>query len=175
MTRRTALVLFGLAVCLVSSVGERVGAAPVPKHLMKEPENPDLDALQGEWLLAGVVHDGTVLPAGTVREIQLTLEVRGTVMAVTFPKANSRLAATLKFDLNTNSRRLTFDDQKQTDLKDNPKNLADVEKWSAAIYKLEDDTFVLATQNGNTGGVPKDFVSVPGSDAVVLTFTRVKK
>lgn len=99
MTRRAALVLFGLAVCLVSSVGERVGAAPVPKHLMKEAQNPDLDAMQGEWALVGIGVGERSIDSDTVRDMKGTLQVCGNLAGMKAWSREKKIAvATLKLD-----------------------------------------------------------------------------
>ena len=87
MTRGAALVLFGLAICFVSSVEGRGAAAPVPKHLMKEPAN-ESEQLQGRWELvsARLVDDGDL-----AREMKMVAEFRGNDFTATVDRAGIRV------------------------------------------------------------------------------------
>jgi uncharacterized protein (TIGR03067 family) len=175
VTRFAALIVFGIVAAVVSSAGGIAGAAPVPKHLMKEAENPDLAALQGKWVLTGLALDGTPLTADTLAQIEMSFEFRGNTLVMTAAKQNLRSTATLKVDASANPRRVTFADDKVTDLDGKPVNNPSAGKMGTALYKLEGDTFVLATKADGKDGVPENFVAAPGSNTVVLTLKRVKK
>ena len=51
---------------LVVAFGSMSSAAPVPKHLLKTPENPDLTAMQGKWKLTDVAFGGQSLDRKSV-------------------------------------------------------------------------------------------------------------
>jgi uncharacterized protein (TIGR03067 family) len=172
--RTASLALFGIAVAVVSSV--RVGtAAPVPKHLMKEP--PDLAALRGTWTLTGLRLEGTELPVEIIRQVALTLEFRENTAVMTSVPQKRRTTATVKLDATTKPRRMTFGNESTTDLDGKPVKGAG-ESMGTVIYKIDGDTLVLAgiAQVGDKKpeGVADDFVGKPGSNVAVLTFKRVK-
>jgi uncharacterized protein (TIGR03067 family) len=169
MIRGAALVLFGLAVGFVSSGGSWVAAAPVPKHLMKEPENPDLAALQGKWILTGVALDGTALPAP-----EMILEVNGNTFVTVDVRGKLRMTAAAELGATTNPRRVTFGDWKSTDLDGKPRANPG-SAMGLGIYKLESGAFVLAVKCDNKDPAPADFTANPGSKTCTMTFTRAKK
>ena len=174
--RTAALGLFGVVIALVGSAGGLpVAAAPVPKHLMKEPENPDLALLQGKWKLTRIAFGGMDLTGEVLDQVDMSLEVRGDALVVTAAKQNMRSTTTLKLDTNKNPRRIIFADGKATDLEGKPINNPGAEKMGTAIYKIEGDTFVMAAMVDGKAGVPADFGGGQNTDVAVMTFTRVKK
>lgn len=179
MTRGAALVLFGLAICFVSSVGGRGAAAPVPKHLMKEPDHPDLVALQGKWELTGLAALGYVNPPEGVARLQMTAEFGGDVVAVTSAGERQRTTATARFDRNAKPRRMTFTGAKTTDLDGKP--LDGPAMWwpHAVIYRFEGDTLVLAAlavrDPKKFGEFPTNFACDASSKSALLTFKLVRK
>jgi uncharacterized protein (TIGR03067 family) len=173
--RTAALDLFGVVIALVGFAGGPVAAAPVPKHLMKEPENPDLAALQGKWKLTRIGFGGMDLTGDVLDQIDMSLEVRGDTLVMTAAKQNLRSTTTVKLDANSKPRRITFADSKATDLEGKPVNNPGAEKMGIAIYKVEGDTFVFAAKTDGKAGIPEDFGGGPNTDTAVMTFTRVKK
>jgi uncharacterized protein (TIGR03067 family) len=173
MTRVAALGVVGLAVAFVSAVGDRAGAAPVPKHSMLEVENADLAALQGKWALSGVAVNGSRVEIDRANE-GTTLEVCGAKFVYTLKQI--RTTGTLKLDTTTSPRRLSFLDCQPT-IDGKPIELANQPKEGGKIYKIDGDTLVTAGRAN--GGLPADFDgSRNGPDdpkTVTSTFTRVKK
>src|SRR5262245_49033366 len=60
------------SVFLAGSASGFAGAAPVPKHLMKEPENTEQSKLQGKWKLESLRLGEMALPAGAAGNVELT-------------------------------------------------------------------------------------------------------
>ncbi len=65
---------------LVVAFGSMSSAAPVPKHLLKTPENPDLTAMQGKWKLTDVAFGGQSRGADFATQLELSLEFRENAM-----------------------------------------------------------------------------------------------
>ena len=169
--RTAALILFAAIVPVA-------GAAPVPKHLMKEAENPDLAALQGKWTITGIALDGTELPADLIAGLNLTFEFKGDTAVLTNPTQKETVTATVKLDLTAKPRRITFSNEKTTDLDGKPTK-ADAKSLGTLIYKIDGDTLVVAgradSPDKKAVGAPDDFVGKPGSNTATLTFKRVTK
>ncbi|AMV28977.1 hypothetical protein VT84_31575 [Gemmata sp. SH-PL17] len=160
-------------VLLVVLVGP-TPAAPVPKHLMKEGEHPDLAALQGKWSLTDIGLNGTSLGPVILDQLEVTTEVRDNTVAITLSKLNARLSGTFKLDTNASPRRLTSTDMKETDLNGKPSATLAPEAF-VMIYKIEGDTLVLAINTGDQKEAPKGFSGKDGETVASLTFTRAKK
>ncbi len=91
--RTRAVVLFGLAAGLVSAPG--VGtAAPVPKHLLKEPQS-DRARLQGKWKVEALKVDGKVRqnPAA------MTVEFHGDEYVATTGATGRKTVAAVKYGI----------------------------------------------------------------------------
>ncbi len=160
-------------VLLVVLIGS-AHAAPVPKHLMKEGDHPDLAALQGKWRLTDIALNGTSLGPGILDQVEATTEVLDNTVAITLSKLNARLSGTFKLDTNASPRRLTSTDMKETDLNGKPSATLDPEPF-VMIYKIEGDTLVLAINTGDQKEAPKGFSGKDGESTASLTFTRAKK
>ena len=151
--RMLALALFATAATFVVSGGPMV-AAPVPKHLMKDAENPDLAAMQGEWELTTMNVDGESMSA-----LEATLEVRGNISRTTIGHLHSSCVFTL--DTTNNPRRMISLDST------NPNAKATV-----AIYKIEGDTLTIADCRDYPEKPPEEF---SGEGITALIYTRVRK
>lgn len=173
--RNMILILSSVAAAFMTTAGAPIVAAPVPKHLMKEPENPDFAALQGKWTLTNLSFAGMQLQGDTLAQIEMTVEFKGDILVMTAAKQNMRSTTPVKFDTNTKPRRLIFGEGKATDLEGKPIDNPGAEKMGIAIYRVEGDTFIMAAKANGKEGVPEGFDGKADSDVAILTFTRVKK
>lgn len=162
-------VALAVVLALLAPLAHAGRAAPVPKE--KPPENPDLAAMQGQWVLTDMKFNGLSLGADFAKDLKLTMEIKGDTCVTVGEKFKQRITANMVFDRDANPRRLTHTNSKETDLDGNPVRDRDVNPTSRAIYKLAGDTLTVA---GFMDGkeFPKDFV---GKDVAVMVFTRVKK
>ncbi len=162
--RLVALALLGLVVGSVAS------AAPVPKQ--KALDNPDLAAMQGAWKLTDVSFNGNSTGDKFAADLELTMEFRGDTATTVGKKYKQRITHTVALDVNTNPRRLTMSDSKETDLDGKPVENADAKKTHAAIYKIDGDTLTTASFIDAETEVPKGFAD---KGVISMTYTRVKK
>ncbi len=78
-------------------------AAPIPKHLMKNNENPDLAVLQGKWKsLAGIFEASAMAIPKTSADN--TVEFQGDKVVQTTGATKRQTIATVKFDRNSRPR-----------------------------------------------------------------------
>ncbi len=155
-----------LTVGLLASSGR---AAPVPKQ--KAPDNPDLAAMQGKWVLADVRFNGNSLGADFAADLKLTMEIKGDTSVTVGEKFKQRVTADLVFDRDASPRRLTYANSKDTDLDGKPVQDRDAKPTNRVIYKIDGDMLTIGGfMDGNEW--PKDFV---GKGVMVMIFKRVKK
>ena len=147
-------------------------AAPVPNHLKKGDNNPDRAALQGKWTLETISVDGKRLSNDT---LDMELEFRGDALISASTSQNHQGIGTVTFDLTTKPRRMVFGASKVTDINGKPKNDPDAAKGGVVIYKIDGDTFIMASNGKSPGVCPESFEGKNGSLTVVMTFKRVKK
>src|SRR5262245_36609083 len=107
--RFTAFVLFVASGVLVASAGP-VASAPVPKHLMKEPEG-DKGKLQGKWKLQSL-RLGEQDLGNIAASIEMVLEFRDDKMTFTVkqPGANNQMqksTATVALDSKAKHLKMT--------------------------------------------------------------------
>jgi uncharacterized protein (TIGR03067 family) len=113
----------------------------------------DLQRAQGHWVVAELVADGAVAPAGDVANLKL--RITGNDFAVDAPEGPQQ--GTLKFDESTNPKSLEVTTLSGDEV--------------AAIYELNDSTLrVCYAPNG--GSRPKAFKSTDGSGVTLITFKR---
>jgi len=162
---RTAALLFliAAAVLLLGNSGSPASAAPVPKHLMKEPENTELAKLQGKWKFESLRIGGRSVPRGP----GLTLEIRGDKVLYTsgdlVTTADIKLEAAdgVKWFKATNSQRVDGDGK--------------------PIGKAEDGTYGYLI-DGNTltmaMGIERNQVDAdpakPTDKTILMVLTRIK-
>jgi len=168
--RILSLVLFGGALVVVSALGARVVAAPVPKHLMKTPEG-DKVKLQGKWKVEVMKMGGTDLLGGP--NIQMAIEFRGDALTVTADIGGvaQTTTATVKHDTGAGVKRFTTTETRTVD-KDGKRAGAD-EKDESFAYAFDGDKLVLAVHPEGEKTPPVDPLK-PGPGDVVLVLTRIK-
>ena len=148
------LALFTLVATLAVCADSHTTAAPVPKHLMKEAENPDLAAMQGKWELISANLDGE-----SRKPADATLEIRDNRGKIVDEHSNSTFIFTL--DTTTNPRRMISLDSTDRHA-----------KAIVAIYKIEGDTLTIADRRDDPEKPPEEF---SGEGITALIYTRVRK
>jgi uncharacterized protein (TIGR03067 family) len=164
-------VLSGFALMFAGSMGV---AAPVPKHLMKEAENPDQAKLQGKWKLESVGIGGMPVPGnpnGPNGGLDITLEFRGDKL--TAGGMGTTLVSKIKLDTIEGVKRCTTFDALQLGQDGKPDEKKDGEAFG---YVVDGDKLTIAVRvdpagdKANMVGNP----SKPNTDTVLMVFTRVK-
>src|SRR5437763_62584 len=116
--RTFALVLFAAVAVIVSSVGKPAAAAPVPKHLMKEPET-DKAKLQGKWKLQSLKLGEMELGPDLIGTLEMVFELRGDTLTATVNAAGTvqKSTATVKYPAagGTGPKRISMTDAKTVD------------------------------------------------------------
>ncbi len=165
--RFVALALFGVAAALASAFGA-VGhaAAPVPKHLMKEPDS-DKAKLRGPWKVQGLRHGGHDLLAA-IGKFEMVMEFDGDLCTTTITAGGSPPRATMTVTYDTAKRQLRSTNVRSFDADGKP---AGEQPDQVSGYALDGDKLTLTTASGRTPGDPLK----PGPDDIVITLTRVKK
>jgi hypothetical protein len=97
-------VLFCAASVIVAHSGLPGHAAPVPKHLMKEQQHPDIAKMQGTWVvtdisIAGNKQNGTL-------GLNVTIEITGDKIVTI--QGQKRSTATLKLTPTKNQPEMEF-------------------------------------------------------------------
>lgn len=164
---RTAVILLVLGFAGVLQTGVPAGAAPVPKHLMKAPDNTEETQLQGRWKLENLAVGGGI-PQGGIGgpQMEITLEFRGT--KVTGSSQGRAVSATLKLEIVDGFKRLAMTNTQTVDGTGKPVKEDDV----TFGYSIVGDKLTLATTLEGKGPVDP---TKPGNNALVLTFNRVKE
>lgn len=162
--------MFRTALLALFAFVASIDAAPIPKGAGGQ--NADLAAMQGEWKLTDLAYDGKSLGADFAAKMGMTWEIHGDEGVMIGQQHKHRITAKLKFDLNAKPRRLILQDRKETDLDGKPSNNPLCKKTFTAIYKIEDDTLIIASYSDDMEGVPEDFT---GGPVFAMTFMRVKK
>ena len=165
--RIVALVMFA---ALMASAGSPVAAAPVPKHLMKEPES-DQGKFQGKWKLQGLKMGGMDLGNNVPQTLNMLMELRGDklIVSVNLPGQAMKSTATVKFD--SKAKRISATQVEVVDGDGKPVNNPGP-TTQAMGYALDGDKLVFASDQ--TGAAAAD-PTKPGANTVVMTFTRVKE
>jgi uncharacterized protein (TIGR03067 family) len=168
MIRFTALVLFGVAVVIVSTVGGRVAAAPVPKHLMKAADG-DKAKLQGKWKVKSVQMGGKNILGGLGQNFDMVFEFEGDQIIATANIAGmvQKTTATVKYDTKGT---LKTADMRTVDGNGKPVNTG---KDEPAYYAFEGDKLLIAGAAPGGKGVVDPLK--PGPNDVVFVLVRVKK
>jgi uncharacterized protein (TIGR03067 family) len=158
-------VVSGLVLTFAGSMGV---AAPVPKHLMKEGDNPEQLKLQGKWKLESKVVKGI----GTSKPDVEILEIRDNKLTIT--NTDTTFVATFKLDAVDGVKRCNASDHQRVH---NESKLATKEDDYSLGYSIDGDKLTMATRyyldNGKLIMLAVD-PSKPGKDAIVMVFTRVK-
>jgi uncharacterized protein (TIGR03067 family) len=143
--RRRMLVALG--VVLFASVARAEDAA-----------RKDLEALQGEWVMAALEIDGKQVPEEKIRGTTLTVK-------------GDRYTVKVK----DNSHEVTF----KLDPSQKPKaidmflpNGTDAPKRSPGIYKIDGDTFQLCRAQAAEQERPRDFGTWPNTGVFLVTWKR---
>jgi uncharacterized protein (TIGR03067 family) len=165
-------VLSGFVLTFAGSLGV---AAPVPKHLMKEAENTDQAKLQGKWKLESIALGGMPLPnnaAGPNGGLEMILEFRGDKLTVTGP--NDNVTATIKLDTVDGVKRCATVNTQKLDKDGKP---AGKEEDVTFGYIIDGDklTFAVRMDPGSGKSTTAADPSKPGTDTVLIVFTRVKE
>jgi uncharacterized protein (TIGR03067 family) len=163
---RTAL--FVPVVVVVSSLG--AGAAPVPKHLMKEPES-EKAKLQGKWRVESLRvggKDGNDLGQG----LDMVIEFRGDTLTATTtgPNRNRTTTATVKHDATAGAK--CFATVNTVTVDHDGKSAPTEEKNEGFAYAFDGDKLLLAVQIGSKERADP---LKPGPNDLVITLTRVKE
>ncbi len=167
--RTSGLLLFVLASLLVAHSGLPGHAAPVPKHLMKAQQHPDVAKMQGTWVLTEIEVFGNRLGQDAAKSMNVTIEITGdTIVTI---HGQKRSTGTLKLTPTKNLSEMEFLNMKETD--DNGKLVEPkLKSQPKTIYKIEGDTLVIASNSKDPSLLPTAF---SGADIAAITLTRVKK
>lgn len=170
-----AFVLFGIVVAFVSTVSQRGVAAPVPKHLMKEPET-DKAKLQGKWKVQSLLMGGKDLfvgPGQVGLAFDIVMEFQGDQMVVTanIGGTTQKTTATLKYG-SDGKRQFEATEQQTVDGQGKPINIgADGNRGGSTGYAFDGEKLLLgSSSNGKAGIDPLK----PGKDDIVLVLVRAK-
>jgi len=166
--RATALALFAATAGLFVSLGAPAGAAPVPKHLVKEADSSEQGKLQGRWKLESISLANMPVPVGG-KELEMTLEIRGdTLTATTMGRVTT---AKVKIDAADGLKRLAATNIQTLNADGKPIGKEDD---AAFGYTLEGDKLVLASNIGGTGKGNAADPAKPGDSTAVMVLTRIK-
>jgi uncharacterized protein (TIGR03067 family) len=163
---RTAVIILVLGFATVLQTGAPAGAAPVPKHLMKAPDNSEEAQLQGQWKLEALDVGKMPLQGVGPQQMQITLEFRGNKM--TGNSQGRAVSATIKLDRVDGIKHLAMTNTQAVDGTGKPVKEDDV----TFGYCIDGDKLTLATTL--EGKTPVDPTKA-GNNALVLIFTRVKE
>ncbi|MCI0703084.1 MAG: hypothetical protein L0241_18560 [Planctomycetia bacterium] len=163
---------FLLAVVLMASVGP-VGAAPVPKHLMKEPGS-DKGKLQGKWKLQSLRLGGMDVGGDLAGGIDMVLEFRGDKLIVTANiGGNGTMTGTADVKIESGAvKRISSSNIQTTDGNGKPINTG--AKNDAFGYLLEGDKLILAATPGGGDGNTLADPNKPDKNTMIMVLTRVK-
>jgi uncharacterized protein (TIGR03067 family) len=161
---RTAAFL--LLACTASA--GTAGAAPVPKHLVKEAENTEQSKLQGKWKLESIEIGGMNL--GLPETIDGTFEFRGDKLTVAMQ--GQTVTATVKLDSADGLKRLATTNTQKVGADGKPLGKEDDATFG---YVLDGDKLMIGTRPNaaGRGSGPID-PKKPGEGGVVMVLTRVK-
>ena len=173
--RPTAFVL--LVALTAFAVGQApvvlAGTAPVPKHLMKEPENDDKAKLQGKWKLESLQLGKMPLPVGSDGGLEVTLEFRGDTLTGVAP--NQTTTATIKLDTVEGLKRLSTMNTRTVGKDGKP---IGQDENTVFGFVIDGGKLLLATTTdfdgrGSGRGQAAD-PKKPGDDTIVMVLVRVK-
>jgi hypothetical protein len=169
--RSLALVLFGLAAVIVSSLSTGV-AAPVPKHLVKEPEG-DKAKFQGKWKIESILMGGKDILAVLGQNFEMELQFKGEQFTA---RGNiggmvQTTTGTVKYGT-AESRLMKMMDRKTVGPDGKPVNNA-AQKEEAFGYAFDGEKVLLgSTSDGGAKGI--DPLN-PGPNDFVIVLIRVKE
>lgn len=132
----------------------------LPEYQGSTQEKGDQEKLQGTWELTEMVHREMVMPREGIKVI-----VAGNTMKLVPPEGKQSTEFTFALDPTTKPK--AFD---RTDPDGEFKG-----QVYPGIYKFDGDTLKLCIPNKPSKARPTDFISLLGSDLVVMTLTRPKK
>ncbi len=166
------LALFGLTVAVVTLAGPAT-AAPVPKHLMKEPES-DKAKLQGKWKVQSIQMGGKNVLADLNQNglnIDMEIEFQGDKFIATINLTGTvqKITATVKYGTN-GMKQLTTTESQAVDGAGKPVNTGS--RDASLGYAFDGDQLLLAA---DTDGKKATNPLKPGPNDQVMVLTRVKK
>jgi uncharacterized protein (TIGR03067 family) len=169
MFRTAMLVSFAFATVFVVSIGSLTGAAPVPKHLMKEPES-DKAKLQGKWKVESLTMGGKDVLGALGQNFDIVIEFQGDQFIATsnIGDTTHKTTSTLKYGA-SGTRQLTTTNTQMATNNGQPMNH---EKDETIGYAFDGDKLLL----GSTGAGGRGAVDPlkPGQNDLVIVLVRVK-
>jgi uncharacterized protein (TIGR03067 family) len=163
--RAVALTLFVLGAAVVSSSGPGVAAAPVPKHLMKEPEGEQAK-FEGKWKVVSIRAAGEELVTGAAT-LDIEMEFRGdrlTATVRTGGKVSLTSTATVKYATG-GERQIRTTDERAVDGDGKPID-NDTGKDEPLGYAFDGEKLLIAEKVDPLKAGPND---------TVVVLTRVKE
>ncbi len=163
--------VLAFAAALVASAGP-AAAAPVPKHLMKEPEG-DQGKLQGKWKLQSLRMGGMDVGGDLAKSIDLVMEFRGDKLVVTanVPGQGGAMKSTGTVKFDPKAKTITATQMEAVGPDGKPVNKSGP-ATQAMGYVLDGDKLTFAS---STGGDRAADPAKPGPNTIVMTFTRLKE
>jgi uncharacterized protein (TIGR03067 family) len=157
------LILFS-SVAIIEVTQITANAAPVPKHLMKEPENNELVKLQGEWKL-----ESLKVGNAEVAQLDIKMEFREDKMIIT--GAGQTTTSKVKFDSVDGIKRLTTSESRAVNANGAPG--AKQEDGSFG-YTIDGDKLTIAVALNGAAPTIVDPTN-PTKDAIVIVLARMKE
>lgn len=162
MLKNTSLLIAALiAVCSLAVSNWLASAQPQPGQPVAIQPQPT-DSLDGTWELVSLIEEGKPIPTQVVKQTMVAnahIVISGQLLA--FEKPDGKVK-TLAFTIDPNAS------PKQMDL------AGAVNLGSKGIYMRDRDTLLVCFSMTDTESRPKEFVSLPGKNSVMMTFTRAK-
>jgi uncharacterized protein (TIGR03067 family) len=162
MSRKTKLLTAALiAVCSLAVSNWLASAQPQPGQPEAIKPQPT-DSLDGTWELISLIEDGKPIPSEIVKQTMVAnarIVISGQLLA--FEKPDGKVK-TLAFTLDPSAS------PKRMDL------AGAINLGSKGIYLRDSDTLLVCFPMTDTESRPTEYVSLPGKNSVVMTFTRVK-
>ena len=169
MRHFAALVLFGFATAFVSFASERVLAAPVPRHLMKEPASDKADRGEVE---GAIIADGRQGHAGAPRsairyDVRVQRRDRGRKGQWRYGPEEHRA---VKYGSRA-ARQIKITDTHTVDGDGKPVNTSNGQDGGEVGYAFEGEKLLLGSAGNGKGAV--DPLN-PGPTDIVIVLVRVK-
>ncbi|MCS7047301.1 MAG: TIGR03067 domain-containing protein [Gemmataceae bacterium] len=124
-----------------------------------DPHAKDLQALQGEWLMAALEINGEHIAAARLEGTVLTIKGNRYIV-----KVKDRLTAEAIIELDASK------DPKELNM--TPQDGGNKDKLQKAIYKIAGDTFTMARGLNPEQERPRHFATLPGTNTFVVTWKR---
>jgi hypothetical protein len=171
MLRTTTLALFGLSAAVVLSLGATTGAAPVPKHLMKEPEG-DKAKLQGKWKVESIRMGDQDLGGLLGGNFEMVIEFQGETFTAAANIAGMHQKSTAIVKYGTDGKKqLSMTNTQTVDATGKPVNNGG-QKDESFGYALDGGKLILASPANGEKRIVDPLK--PGPKDIVIVLARVK-